>query len=43
MTDFIVDKDLWPCERCDLPVRVRYYRPDVRMWLCPTCCDWSGK
>ena len=35
----MIETNTFPCERCELPVRVRYYRPDVRMWLCGTCCD----
>ena len=41
--DFLVEKDTFPCDRCDAPVRVRYWRPDVRMWLCGPCCDRGAR
>lgn len=41
--DFLVEKDTMPCDRCDAPVRVRYWRPDVRMWLCGPCIDRGAR
>jgi len=43
MNDFIVEADTLPCERCDAPVRVRYWRPVVRMWLCGPCFDRGAR